>query len=95
MKDIWICHYYKKGGIQIKQVFTSWDKKEQSKSLPTVKRISEELLQYDPDQISQSWKHPQEKNPMKGKSHMKKRKLYRMQGAECCRSYRFVTDTVL
>lgn len=45
----------------MKQVFTSWDKKEQSKSLATVKRIAEELLQHDPDQISQSQKHPQRK----------------------------------
>lgn len=45
----------------MKQVFTSWDKIEQSKSLPTVKRIAEELLQHDPDKISQSQKHPQRK----------------------------------
>lgn len=45
----------------MKQVFTSWDKKEQSQSLPTVKRIAEGLLQHDPAQISQSGKHPQKK----------------------------------
>lgn len=45
----------------MKPVFTSWDKKEQSKSLPTVKRIAEGLLQHDLAQISQSQKHPQRK----------------------------------
>lgn len=49
----------------MKQVFTSWGKKEQSKPLPTIKMIAERLQHLDPAQISQSGKHPQRKKSHK------------------------------
>lgn len=67
----------------MKQVFTSWGKKAQSKQLPTVTVIAEGLQQLDPAPISQSESIPREKNPMKDKSFMEKRRKYcKMQGAE-------------
>lgn len=66
----------------MKQVFTSWGKKEQSKQLPTVIVIAEGLQQLDPAPISQSESIPREKNPMKDKSCIKRKKYCKMQGAE-------------